>query len=206
MEKMGEQLPFSAPFLEDLQERQQQHQGRITSAEAQDGPQVVQMSAEQQQQLRQQAEEMSRRCRFGVVGQTFQQLPGKPALVVEHRFMRWLDSEEQAYQRSLVLTEEWKQLDFGWLEQNQIARLVIKNDEGRFLTNPTEDEKKEMAERIILLGHSPIETDLEGQQYRFATWKIRPGEDFQGEPTTGNSIYLRSTKGKVRCTITAIPN
>ena len=192
---MNEQSTSSMDYLNFLQ---QQH-GRISSAEAKNGPQIIQMSAEQQQQLKQQAEEMSRRCRFGVIGQTFQQLPGKPALVVESRFMRWLDSEEQAYQRTLVLTEEWKQLEVGWLSDDGIARLVIKNDEGRFLTTPTEEEKQAMAERVVEVGISQV------YGYR-AYFRIRPGEDLQSEPTNASNLYLRSTKGKVRCTITAIPN
>ena len=157
------------------------------------------VTPEKKAQIKEQAESLANRCRFGVVNTLFHQQPHTPAFTVEARFTRFLDSDEQPYQRRLTLTEDWQKLDYGWLAPDRVAVLVIKNEEGRYLTIPTQEEKDDMARRTIHLGHKIGDVVA-------AYWLVRPGECFQGEPFSLEDFYLRSAKGKIRCTITIIPS
>jgi hypothetical protein len=56
------------------------------------------------------------------------------------RFSRKLDSNEDPYERRKVATEDWKPLDFGWIDKG--GMLVIRNNEGLFSSNPTKEQKE----------------------------------------------------------------
>lgn len=160
-------------------------------------------SPEQKAQFNELATSMANRCRFGAVTTLFHQQPRTPAFTVDVRFTRFLDSDEQPYQRRLTLTESWVPLDLGsWIDPEKVAVLIIKNEEGRHLTIPTEEEKKDMAERRVFIGR-PFGNDPKG--FIDIHWQIRPDECFQGEPYNAQGLYLRAARGKVRCTLTVIP-
>ena len=72
---------------------------------------------------------------------------GEEASVVETRYSRDVEGDDQPYTRRIVATEEWTVLDTGWI--TSVGTLIIQNPTGRFLqVNPTEEEKRERAEEV----------------------------------------------------------
>jgi len=81
--------------------------------------------------------------------------------VADHRFARWLESDEEPYGRTYDVGAEWRSLDTGWVQRPSM--LTIRND------------GKE-AVLLSLDAHVP-----------FAA--VRPGESARFEPR--GPLYLR---------------
>jgi hypothetical protein len=106
--------------------------------------------------------------------------------------MRWLDNvDDNPCQMRTKIGEEWTPIK-GWIEK--AGALHIRNEEGNFATNPTDEERAEVMSRIIEIG-------IEGM----AAFLIRPGESFRAEPLALRGIGLRTQHGIARCTITVFP-
>lgn len=131
-----------------------------------------------------------------IVESIYHQPFGEQPTQVENRFEQILSSSEQPYQRKLKATEEWQQLDFGWLES--VGMILIVNTEGKFLQlQPTEEEKEETAKKVLELC------------YRISVcpfgWSILPGASFRGQPNDPTTLHIRSQSGVTRFMLYAWP-
>jgi hypothetical protein len=124
-------------------------------------------------------------------------------IALEIRSSRSLKSDEKPYQRQnhkkTVATEEWKEVDFGWLE-NDLGLFVIQNDEGSmYETIPTEDEKSEDKKKVLEIGFGTPENPPQD------VWLIPPHESFRGSPSSSSNVMIRSQHKEIKYTLTAFP-
>lgn len=105
-------------------------------------------------------------------------------------YSRLLETQSQTYIRERVqVTEEWKLLETGWVEQPGV--LFIENWAGRGLkVHPTEEERAMIAQQVLLVGHDPSAPP---------SWEVDPGMPFMskialvdGKP---RPVYVRSALG-----------
>lgn len=137
---------------------------------------------------------------IGTVIQCFHQQPGRPPTVFDCRSQRWLASPEQPYERRLQISGEWRPFPMvDWLEAEKIALLAIRNDEGHLQVVPTEEEREDVARRILELGV----VDSAGGIVAFA--RILPRECAHLEPLDISRLYLRCQHQQARCTILLSP-
>jgi len=113
-----------------------------------------------------------------------------PTSGVDNRFSRQVESDEQPYSRRYTIGDNWTNLDFGWIERP--GMLVISNEEGKFLQrNPTDEEKKDIAGRIVEIAGTP-------------PWLILPGESFRGVPAA-TPVQVICRKGSAKIVVTVMP-
>lgn len=157
-------------------------------------------------------------ARMVIVEQVSHQSPNQPPTVVDSRYPRILETDEQVYKRSMKIKSEWTNIDVGWLIETGVAQIVIENREGQALqVIPTQEEKAAFLARILELG---IEVEFESDKPRdmFSKVKIpnvivpfsiiRPGESTRLDPSTYiGSLRIRCmVEGETAQTwITAIP-
>ena len=136
--------------------------------------------------------------RLTVVEQVYYQREDSDLQCTENGFSRDLDTDEQQYVRGpMGVGEKWEKLDTGWVEE--VAMIVVRNNEGEGLKlQPTEEEKEESAKKIIELS---LDSDIRG-----GVWLVPPGESFRGYPSNSSIVYIRCQYGETKFTITAIPN
>jgi len=132
--------------------------------------------------------------RISVSEMLIHQHPDQQPTAIEHRFSRSIKSDEQPYIRKTKVSEEWINLDFGWVENVGMLHLV--NEEGGNLqTIPTEEELQALALKVIEIRH---------ESSGFC-WLILPGESFRGMPSTGNGLQVRCQSGIAKYTINIFP-
>ena len=143
--------------------------------------------------------------RLVIVEETYYQCRGEEPFQLTSRYVRHLDTEEQPYQRKITVTEEWQELDYGWVED--ISLVYIVNEEGRNRrTVPSAEELEESARKVVEatigthLVFSPEKVDGEPPVFL-----IPPGEAFKAYPAGNTGIYVRSQLGNTNCTITILP-
>lgn len=139
-------------------------------------------------------------ARIGVVSTIYHQQPDAEPIAVEARFSRWLESSEQPYLRKLTIGEKWTPLDLGWLQG--AGRIFLKNEEGRFAVQPTQEEREATMSRIVELA---VVEPITGNRH-FSWGKVRPGESLCFEPTDPTSVRLRCQRGQARVTLLIVPN
>lgn len=131
--------------------------------------------------------------RLTVIDSVYHQAPGKDPDQYETKFSRPLESEEQVYDRDLIATEEWTQLDKGWIES--CSQLLIMNTEGKTVqTILSQEENSELAEKI-----------LEIRQGTEVTWLVPPKESVRGIPANLDTIFIRCRKGTANYTVVLFP-
>lgn len=135
------------------------------------------------------------RNRVAVVETVYFQAHGEqPLPPIESRYYRWLNSEEQPYNRNLKLTETWTRLDMGWL--GDAGLLVIHNVPERLQTQPTDKERLAMANKVIELTYDTANPE----------WVILPGESLRAHPTRAKDLFIRCRSGECRAYINVIPS
>jgi hypothetical protein len=109
------------------------------------------------------------------------------------KFERMLMIDEQPYVRQAKATEEWKKLDFAWLNEGY-GTVVIRNEEGTFPnTKPTDEEKQEAEARVLEVGYE-----------NETPWLVYPRASMRVCPT--KPLFIRSRSGKSRFTLCVIPS
>jgi hypothetical protein len=118
----------------------------------------------------------------------------------ESRFGRMLVTEEQPFVRKSKIGLEWQPLETGWVKD--CACILLINEEGKLgHVYPTEEEKREVAERIIELGTVNGTDDS-----AVADWEIPPGESFRGSPALDlRLLRIRCRQGEARYTLVLVP-
>lgn len=134
-----------------------------------------------------------------MVCQIYHQLLGSNPSLVEFRYARPLQSDEQVYERSLKIGKSWQKIDSGWLDR--VSLLVISNKEGeQQFTQPTREEVSQLATKTIEIG-----VQWPNEASPTSLFIVRPGMVFQVEPNNLGVLYLRSERGPTKCSITLFP-
>jgi hypothetical protein len=128
-----------------------------------------------------------------VVETIYHAATGCEPTAAESRFARKLETDEQPYTRRITVTQEWQQVDTGWITEAGMLRLANKEGEG-LQVQPTAEERAAMASKIV-------ELSVDGS----APWLIFPGESFRGMPSELESLRVRCRSGEARCLITIFP-
>ena len=143
------------------------------------------------------------KSRLVVVETFYHQHGGDVATAVSTSFARWLDTNEQVYQRKLKVGREWLQLDFGWLKELPVLGMLhIKNDEGCFpVVNPTKEERESASKKVLMLGvlRLGITTPL---------MILPPGETLRFQPLNEHPVnwLVCCIEGEAKFTMTVSPN
>jgi len=128
---------------------------------------------------------------------------------VSARYSRVLSDNEQMYRRKTTLTDEWRLLDVGWV--NNIGLVVIHNDEGsNFRNQPSSHELMQVAQRVIevcFIPKQPPNRDMHSpaKPKLLAHIIVRPGELVHFEPDEGAEVMWRCRFGSTRCTLYVVP-
>jgi len=134
--------------------------------------------------------------RLTLVSTLYHQSFGSPAVSVDSRFTRALRSGEQLWKRDFRIGDSWTALETGWVGSRP-AHLLLLNHEGQHLqVNPTEEEKADIAKRIIEVTWSGSGSPQ---------WLVFPGESMRGECCDPSQVFVRSRHGSVQVTLYLIP-
>lgn len=137
--------------------------------------------------------------RITVVEMVYHQHYGDSPTSLEHRYTRWLDSDEQVFTRRSKAIESWEPVDYGWIDPHKCGLLVLTNQEGNFTrTNPTDEEREEAAAKVIELAYET----LNGIS---PPWYVLPGESMRAHPSNLDQLMIRSQSGKARYTLNLYP-
>lgn len=132
------------------------------------------------------------RDRLTVSERVYHRPIGEEASEFVSAYSHELETQEQPYERNCTATEEWQEVDLGWLKDG-VSMLVIRNNEGRRLQrNPTDDVKADIAKRVLLVSPD-----------RSLPWLVRPKESLRGCPST--RLFIRSQHGPIKYTVFAVP-
>ena len=129
------------------------------------------------------------KCYYQVYGESAKALPKS----IYTRFLK--SSEQEAYQRTYKIGEEWGNLDTGWIED--ASMVIIKNLEGtKWTTIPSEKEREEVAKKVVRISYEASDDKH---------WVLEPGESMRGTPSHVQDLVLRCEKGEARITICIVP-
>lgn len=136
--------------------------------------------------------------RITVVTKSYYQPPDNPAVSVVARFSRDVATDKQIYVRNLTATEEWLQVDIGWLETTSM--LIIVNREGQQLqTKPTQQEQEAINQKVLQV------TYLHPSEKPVGYLLIAPGESLRITPSNLEHLCIRCKQGSVKYTLNAFP-
>lgn len=138
--------------------------------------------------------------RLTVVGTVYHQRPGEQPTAVPFQFTRSLEIDEQPYERHTTVSDfEWVKLDLGWL-QGRVGTIVIANRDGGSQTNPTDEERVQLKQRVLLVGSPSTELGL------FVIRDIvSPGEVAILTVLDPDALWIRSQRGSIMYTLWAFP-
>lgn len=111
-----------------------------------------------------------------------------------------LEVNEDVYTRRVTVRESWEELDLGHLPADQVGLVIVENLEGRFpANNPTEEERKEAAKKIIEVSTG------DGNGGAFLCFPAPISLPFVGYPQDASRIALRCPVGVARCRVHVFP-
>ena len=115
----------------------------------------------------------------------------------DSRFGVELASQEQPYERTTTVGEEWTQLSLGsWITECRM--LVLRNEEGNDLrVTPSPEMKAALEAKVLELS------DANGPSS--VTWLIAPGTSMRGRPSDLSSLRIRSASGTIKFTVCLYP-
>ena len=146
-------------------------------------------------------------ARLTIVSVVYHQPLGEEPHSFPHKISRPLLTDEQAYTRKLKVTQEWQPIDIGWL--TSLSLLLITNEEGKYATQPSEEEKLAISQKVLEIGFQgkvnyPPAYDL-SSLFPTPVFLIGPGDSFSASPCDCESLYLRCQSGVAKVTINAFP-
>jgi hypothetical protein len=129
------------------------------------------------------------------------------------RYNHQLTSSEQSYSRELIVTEEWRPLDHGWLERGFMLKL--RNREGTNLTEqPGEAGWDDIRSRVVELGVRVPVPD-EGRRTQWSEPRpevpvvllslVRPGTDIRIQPPDLGCLVVRCRNQQAKCLLDIVP-
>jgi hypothetical protein len=133
-------------------------------------------------------------ARVVVLDTTYHQAAGGSPTAVDHKWSRWLETDEQPYQRRMQVQQEWIPLDYGWL--TNVGLVMMQNVGRKFHVKPTDAEKALAARDVVEIGAAiPSSHEFDEVPSINPLFCIRPGESFRAEPVAGSKLYVRSSSG-----------
>lgn len=107
-----------------------------------------------------------------------------------------LSSREQTYSRQTRATIQSRQLDLGWFgdRPHEVGEIVVRNDEGRFERNPTEEQSRDLLTQSVMLSCGGVP---------FA--EVFPGRSVRFMPIDPGSLTVQSRSGEVEYTLYVFP-
>lgn len=141
------------------------------------------------------------KSRVVVVEQVYHQQPHGQPVVVESKYTRRLDSDEQPFgPRRIRVGEEWTKPDTGWVADGGL--LCLSNEEGKGLAvQPSPSERNDINSRIVEVCLVDPETGNMG-----GVWLVPPGESLRASAASFMGLRIRCRKGSARITFTVIPS
>ena len=103
----------------------------------------------------------------------FQQLSGQPFSVnCNFDYQASKEYFDGPYSRKVKITREYKPLEFGWWEPEDVGLILIENLEGQnLIVNPTQEEAKELADKVAVLSYEGHYGGVEIHPKR-CTWDV----------------------------------
>lgn len=111
---------------------------------------------------------------------------------------RWLETEEQPYERRITLTENAVPLNLGWFSDTPgaVGAIAIENNETRgLLQKLSAEEKADLASHIVEIYHPNMGMVV----------LVRPGWVQLLEVTDFATLKLRCQYGSAKCKVTVYP-
>lgn len=131
-----------------------------------------------------------------VLEKIYYQTDGEQPSDTSCSFSRRISTEEQAYQRVMVVGTEWKDLDTGWIENPSM--IYIRNLPHVWQFNPTPTERKEQSLKVLLVTFLQLQGMNDPPCFR-----IPPGESLR--LCTPDKLIFRSEYGQLKAAINAFP-
>lgn len=127
--------------------------------------------------------------RITVVSNVYHQIPGEPpAAPPPTRFYRWIESEEQAYSRTVKIGLGWNPIDLGWLvDKGEYSIIILTNSLKRLPTRkPSAAEEQEFFSKVLEVGLLGSDGEVTPIAY------IPVGEDMRLSPLNLDKYRIRS--------------
>lgn len=137
-----------------------------------------------------------RKSRIVLKDVIYYQTTGSQPTSVTKGATRPISSDEQPYSRRVVVDEDWKALDTGWLPE--VSTVLVENVKEPRQVVPTKAEESLEKAKVLEIG---IMVESESRVYSFAFVPI--GESLRINPTA--KLYVRCRKGSTKIAIDAFP-
>lgn len=142
--------------------------------------------------------EQIQRNRMVVVQHVYFQAAGaSPVKLVEARYNRWLQSQDDPFTKHYTIQPLQTQLmNYGWLETQGL--LIVSNMEGTQPRSiqPSQEELDKEASKVLLVG-------VHGSS---SWWKVLPKETHQLTPPSKSQLVLYNPgEHQVKCMVTLLP-
>lgn len=137
------------------------------------------------------------RDRMTVVEKVYHQPKDGEASCFETVFEQFLDSDESPYSRRTKVSEEWQELKYGWLtdDERPVGMVCVRNEEGRYLQrNPSDEERQVMSAKVLEIGTHDL-----------AIHQVLPGQTARFTPVPEVPLYIRCRDGECSYTLFAVP-
>jgi hypothetical protein len=133
--------------------------------------------------------------RLTITESVYHQVPGDNPIHIPAGFSVNLTTDEQPFIRKLKVGESWQGLPECWL--TECSQIIIVNELPHFATNPTLEQKQELAAKIVEISFLAKNTD--------GLWLVPPGQSFRGLPSNLQALRFRCKQGETRCTVAIFP-
>lgn len=158
------------------------------------------------------------KARLTVAGQVSLQRLKAGSVGVSVRFSRWLGTDEQPWDREILVTEEWQPLNLGWLSGGA-SFLVLTNTRAAHQVIPSAEEQSANEARVVEVGlmlvpatkekSGPLnmwdEAPTADSPTPVACWLVPPGESLPATPADVRLLYLRCRQGEARVRLWLAP-
>lgn len=122
--------------------------------------------------------------RIVVVENVYHQTEETNPVMVESRFSKKINSQEQPYTRIMKVGPPLVPVDLGWLKDAPLSMLLLQN------ASP----KGEKGSTVEVCGRTPV-----------ADYILPPGESLRVQPVEGFAPLLRCPEGQAKVIVTAYP-
>jgi hypothetical protein len=115
---------------------------------------------------------------------------------VQYVGVRILEEKEEPYSRRIVVTGEWKPVDFGWVPTDKVGCVVVENLEGKHLAAyPSKEEQEDINKRVVEVSYcqDSERCDL-----------LRPGLLSIHHPSVARNLYIRCRYGEAKVKVIVI--
>lgn len=141
----------------------------------------------------------TRRPRFTVTGSVVHQQPGEQAKQAPRsRFYRWLDQDQDPYERTVKVGEDWTPLDLGWVGTEGSLLLLANATRATFTVRPTREQLADLYSKVLEVGLL-----VKGVVTDFA--EVPVGEDLRLSPRRLDAYRVRCRSGQGKYSIFLVP-